>query len=124
MRLRVVTDVVAIVGELDGLHGLVAFAIEDVAKPVGSQTDEDAVEVGGVGDALNAGLIGNLLHQRAGFQIDDVERVVGLVGDQQPVALGVQSKMIETPGLAFKWDGLHQLQFGSSGNRNEHERQE
>src|SRR5262249_15361294 len=76
-----------------------------------AQADEDAVEIGRVGDALDAFLVGHRLEQLPFLEVDDVQRAVGHVGDEQPVALGVEGEVVELLfGPAAQPDLLDALQ--------------
>ena len=98
---RVVADVVGVVFETDGGEELVRFTVEDVAQAVSAEADVDALQFRRVGDALNGGLLRLLVEQLAGFEIDNIERIVALVGEEQAVALGIDGDMIEAAGLAL-----------------------
>src|SRR5437870_2959005 len=79
----VVADIVGI-RQLDRLQQLIVPAAEDIADAVRAVADEDAVQARGVSDTLDLVLVGNLLDELAGRKIDDIEAVVGEVGEEEP----------------------------------------
>jgi hypothetical protein len=54
-------------------------------------------------------LIGDLLDELAGLQVDDVEAVARQIGDKEAISLGVEGKMVQPPRRSFQRDRLNQL---------------
>src|SRR5262245_60875472 len=95
---------------IGGLHRedlVVIFPVEGVAE-ASAVADVDRVEVLGIRDAGDLPLIGDLPDQLASLEIDDVERVVRLVGDEESLPFVVHGQVIELSRHAFETNRLRQ----------------
>ena len=88
------------------------------ARAIRLQPDA-TVETDGDDDAGNLALVGDFLHELAGLQIDDIERVVRLLGDEESFALGVDREVVELAVDPFQRDGFgkYQRRFVGSESR-------
>src|SRR5262249_19222016 len=93
LLLRVIADVVGI-RSLDDADQFESSSVENPAFAVLTVAQKDSIKIRSISDTLSLLLSGDLLDEFAGLEIDDIKRVVGKVGNKQPVALRVDCHVI------------------------------